>query len=62
MPTVIESPHPDSYLMKEEIFGPILPVIPYHDINNVIKEIKEKPKPLVVYLFTEKKKTVKEVK
>jgi aldehyde dehydrogenase (NAD+) len=62
MPTVIESPHPDSFLMKEEIFGPILPIIPYHDINNVINEIKERSKPLAVYLFSENKKNIKEVK
>jgi aldehyde dehydrogenase (NAD+) len=48
--------------MKEEIFGPILPIIPYHDINNVISEIVSKPKPLVVYLFSESKKTIENVK
>lgn len=39
--------------MREEIFGPILPVFGYHDLNEVISAINAQPKPLVVYCFTE---------
>ena len=35
-PTVILNPRNDSALMKEEIFGPILPIVTYSDINDVI--------------------------
>ncbi len=42
--------------MEEEIFGPILPIISYSDINVALKEIKELGKPLALYLFTEDKK------
>ena len=40
---------------NEEIFGPILPIISYNDINYVINEIRKRPKPLALYLFTTKK-------
>jgi aldehyde dehydrogenase (NAD+) len=38
--------------MQEEIFGPILPVISYSDIDDVILKIKSRPKPLACYIFT----------
>ncbi len=41
--------------MDEEIFGPILPIIPYEDINTALSEIEGLGKPLALYLFTEDK-------
>ena len=38
--------------MNEEIFGPVLPIIGYNNINKVIYEIRKRPKPLALYLFT----------
>jgi coniferyl-aldehyde dehydrogenase len=38
--------------MQEEIFGPILPVIPYTDLNKVIDYINDRPRPLALYVFT----------
>ena len=52
-PTVIESPSKTSLLMQDEIFGPILPVFYYTDLKDTIREIVARPKPLVVYLFSE---------
>lgn len=46
----------DSEIMKDEIFGPVLPLIEYDDINNVVSAINEHPKPLALYLFTNDKK------
>lgn len=43
----------DSELMKEEIFGPLLPVIPYESIDKVIDFINQRPKPLALYIFSE---------
>lgn len=40
--------------MEDEIFGPILPIMEYEDINKVIAMINERPKPLALYLFTQK--------
>lgn len=48
-PTVVLNPSAESPLMKEEIFGPILPVIPYKTIEEAIKFINSKDKPLTLY-------------
>jgi acyl-CoA reductase-like NAD-dependent aldehyde dehydrogenase len=51
-PTVLVDVDPDSPLMKEEIFGPLLPVLTYKTIDQAILFINERPKPLALYLFT----------
>ena len=51
-PTIILNPSKDSKLMKEEIFGPIFPIILYTNIDEAIKYIsEEQEKPLCVYYF-----------
>lgn len=52
-PTVLEDISWDSPVMQEEIFGPILPVFTYNDLNPMLDEIVRRPKPLALYLFTE---------
>jgi acyl-CoA reductase-like NAD-dependent aldehyde dehydrogenase len=51
-PTVIENVAPDSPLMQEEIFGPILPVLEYSNLEAAIAFINSRAKPLALYLFT----------
>ena len=51
LPTVILNPSLDSQLMKEEIFGPILPVFTYKNIQEAIEFINKMDKPLAVYYF-----------
>ena len=51
-PTVIDDVSPTSAIMNEEIFGPVLPVIGYDDISDALKIIKDRPKPLALYLFS----------
>ncbi len=55
-PTVIEVTNPSASLMKEEIFGPILPLITYTSIDEVIDLVRENNKPLALYLFSKNKK------
>lgn len=50
-PTIIINPAHDSPLMNEEIFGPILPILVYKNLDEVINYINEKPKALAVYYF-----------
>jgi acyl-CoA reductase-like NAD-dependent aldehyde dehydrogenase len=50
-PTIITQPRIDSPVMTDEIFGPILPVIGFSDIDEVLQGLRERPKPLAVYLF-----------
>ncbi|MEL7052113.1 MAG: aldehyde dehydrogenase [Cyanobacteria bacterium J06588_5] len=51
-PTVIDNVSPASPIMQEEIFGPVLPVLGYQEIEEAIALINSKPKPLALYLFT----------
>jgi len=51
-PTILSPVLPSDKVMNEEIFGPVLPVMPYSDLNSAITYIKTKSKPLSLYLFT----------
>ncbi len=59
-PTIITANFDDE-IMKEEIFGPLLPIIEYEDIDEVITKLKEIPKPLALYCFTEDKAFEKKI-
>jgi len=52
-PTVMKDVEWSDKVMLDEIFGPILPVIPYEDIQDAVKNILNYPKPLAFYLFSE---------
>ncbi|MGG2088674.1 aldehyde dehydrogenase [Priestia aryabhattai] len=52
-PTVLSEVSWTSDVMQEEIFGPILPMIEYETLDEVIHKVQEKAKPLALYLFTE---------
>ncbi len=60
-PTVMTNLHEDADVMKDEIFGPILPVIPYRQLDEVIEFISDRPHPLALYLFTESKEVERTV-
>jgi aldehyde dehydrogenase (NAD+) len=51
-PTIMENVPPDASMMKEEIFGPILPVIPFNTIEEAKQVIQNNPDPLAFYLYT----------
>lgn len=51
-PTVIDGISWHDPIMQEEIFGPILPVLEYENLNQVISSIRMLPKPLALYLFS----------
>lgn len=52
-PTVLKDVTWNDRVMQEEIFGPVLPVMPYEELDDVIAQIKARAKPLALYLFTE---------
>ncbi|QAT43098.1 aldehyde dehydrogenase [Aminipila luticellarii] len=60
-PTVLRADDWEDPAMQEEIFGPILPVIKYKDLDTVIRTLRGRPKPLALYLFTGKRKIEKRV-
>ena len=51
-PTVLDSVDWDSPVMQEEIFGPVLPVLTFKDLDEAIEKIQAREKPLALYLFT----------
>ena len=55
-PTILENISFDDKVMEDEIFGPILPVIEFVDLDEIIKKVKTKPNPLALYVFTKKRK------
>lgn len=57
-PTIVADVAPHSAIMREEIFGPILPVITYSDRNEVVRIIGEREKPLVLYIFSRDRNVV----
>ncbi|HET7740592.1 MAG TPA: aldehyde dehydrogenase family protein, partial [Mycobacterium sp.] len=58
-PTVVVDPDLDEPLMRDEIFGPILPIVTVKSLDEAIDFVNSRPKPLAAYLFT-KAKAVRE--
>ncbi len=52
-PTIMDQVDCSSPVMQEEIFGPILPVIEYEDLEEVLQVINQRPRPLALYLFSD---------
>ena len=55
-PTVLCNVSLESEVMKEEIFGPLLPIVPYEKLDDAIGFINERHRPLALYLFSSSRK------
>ncbi len=60
-PTVVWNPPAGSQLMQEEIFGPILPLLPFQDDEEVIAAINSRPKPLALYIYARDRKFIRRI-
>jgi len=60
-PTLLTDVPPDAQITQEEIFGPVLPVIEFDDIGEVIAYVNARPKPLALYLWSTQKKVIQRV-
>jgi len=60
-PTVLTNVLPDSAVMQDEIFGPILPILEVGHINEAIEFINARPSPLGLYLFAENRSVTEQV-
>lgn len=60
-PTVMANVSFEDAVMKEEIFGPLLPVLTYDSYDELYTLLLDKPKPLALYIFSENKKHVREL-
>ncbi|AFZ03811.1 aldehyde dehydrogenase [Calothrix sp. PCC 6303] len=54
-PTIIDHVTWEDEIMQDEIFGPILPIMEYSDIETAISQINSRPKPLALYIFSQDK-------
>jgi aldehyde dehydrogenase (NAD+) len=59
-PTIIRDVQPDDPIMKEEIFGPVLPVIDFEEFEEVYDIIRKNPKPLATYIFSRNRRLIRE--
>lgn len=55
-PTILDDVNIEAPVMQEEIFGPVLPVITFEKIDEVIKFVSDRPRPLALYFFSSDKK------
>ena len=60
-PTVMDNITFSDPVMQEEIFGPVMPVLTFGSIDEVIRRVNAMPHPLALYLFSSDKKTEKKV-
>ena len=60
-PTVMDNVTYDDAVMGEEIFGPIMPILTYDNFEKMVDELKDKDKPLALYIFSNNKKHIKKV-
>lgn len=60
-PTILDNVTEDDKIMQEEIFGPIMPIIEYENIDDVINIIKTKERPLALYIFSKNKSNIDKV-
>ncbi|MYN44690.1 aldehyde dehydrogenase family protein [Pseudoduganella sp. FT93W] len=60
-PTLLEDIPADANIMSEEIFGPLLPIIAYDDIDQVIASINAAPKPLALYVWSTRNEQIRQI-
>lgn len=55
-PTLLDDVSWEDSVMQEEVFGPVLPILTYYDLQDAISVVKAQPKPLSCYVYTEQKR------
>lgn len=60
-PTLLKDISFEDAIMEEEIFGPILPVLSFNNLDEVIRKVKEKPKPLSCYIYSKNRNIIEKI-
>lgn len=60
-PTVMDNVTENDAVMGEEIFGPIMPILTFDDFDKMVNDLKDKDKPLALYLFSSDKGQIKRI-
>ena len=60
-PTILKNVTWNDPVMEREIFGPIFPILPFENLDEVIRLVNSKDKPLAIYYFSEDKNKIEKV-
>lgn len=60
-PTLLENIPADAKIMSEEIFGPLLPIIPFTSVDEVVARINADPKPLALYIWSKSEPVIEQL-
>jgi len=60
-PTIVDGAAEDAPVMQKEIFGPVLPILPYRTLDDAVRIVAERETPLVLYLFSRDARVQREV-
>ena len=60
-PTIMDHITWDDKVMGEEIFGPLMPILTFNKIEDVIEAVNNHDKPLALYIYSEDKKVIREI-
>ena len=60
-PTILKDVSFEDEIMEDEIFGPILPILSFTNIDDAIAKVKERPKPLACYIYSKNRKVISKI-
>lgn len=60
-PTVLDRIEPEDRIMQDEVFGPVMPILTYSNLEQLIRSLKVQPAPLVLYIFSRNVKKAKKI-
>ncbi len=60
-PTVMTGVDITDAVMQQEVFGPVMPILSYRDLDTLLGELKERPSPLALYIFTGEMRLAKKI-
>jgi aldehyde dehydrogenase (NAD+) len=60
-PTILTGVNDDNPIMRDEIFGPILPILTYRAVDEAIDIVRKRPKPLALYLFSKSRRNIERI-
>jgi len=60
-PTVLDNINPEDKVMQEEVFGPVMPILTYTNLELLVETLKKQPSPLALYIFSRNVKKAKTI-
>ncbi|PJZ68468.1 aldehyde dehydrogenase family protein [Leptospira perolatii] len=60
-PTLISNVPENARIMEDEIFGPVMPIVSYKNLDDAVEKVLSKPKPLALYIFGKSRKAISKV-